>query len=231
MDGIFCPFLAGTNRKKMLHRVNEQFHILTVIEFTDAGGTKGHRIVREGCGQLVLHIKELGSRDFESTEVKIAALCNDLLFTGRINGFVIVKGAHASIDIVFLPETGPSGMDGNETFQGSFFYDVQFRENSFIAILCVIDKLLDSNEIISGNDRIMQTFPSVLCAVAHVLPRLVVQVAGRVCLASQHIPAISLVSENLENGTRIPDSVPPFGFTPDVCQNFRNFLTGISKEI
>ena len=122
-------------------------------------------------------------------------------------------------------------MDWHKTFQCTFLNDMKFWKDALVAVLGVVDELLNSNEIIPGNYRIMQTFPAMLGAVTHILSGFVVKVAGSVCLAGQNISAVPLVAEDLENGAGVPDCISSLSLATDLCQSISDLLTGVSKEI
>lgn len=228
---IFSSFLGGPHRKVVLHWMNQKLNIQAIIEFANTGRAEGERIIGECSGRLILHIEKLRAGNFKPAKIKVAALRNDLLFARRVNGFIVGKCTHASVYIVFLPETGPPWMDWHKTFQCTFLNDMKFWKDALIAVFGVVDELLNSNEIIPGNNRIVQIFPAMLGAVTHIFSGFVVKVAGSVCLAGQNISTVPLIAEDLENGAGVPDCISSLSLTADLCQSISDLLTGVSKEI
>ena len=71
-------------------------------------------------------------------------------------------------------------------------------------ILGVVQKMLDRNEIISGNDALVVVPVKALGSVPPILSGLVVQIVGGEGLPGQYIPAMPLIAKDLDNGVGCP---------------------------
>ena len=74
----------------------------------------------------------------------------------------------------------------------------------------------------------MVVFLAVLVPVVVILLGFMVQVVGRICLSGEDIPAVALVCQDLQDGARRPDLIPPFCQPLEFSQGISDLLGGIA---
>ena len=75
-------------------------------------------------------------------------------------------------------ESSPAGIDGHKPSEQTAVDYPQLREDGAVAILGVVQKMLNRNEIISGNNALVVVPVKALGPVPPILPGLVVQIVG-----------------------------------------------------
>ena len=100
-----------------------------------------------------------------------------------------------------------------------------------MSILGVVQKVLNGNEIISGNNALVVIPVKALGAVAPILPGLVVQVVRGEGLSGQHIPAMTLIAKNLNNGIGGPFDISQVGLTAQLGKRRRDVAGGVAVQI
>ena len=99
-----------------------------------------------------------------------------------------------SLKVIRRFEPGPARVDGYKAFEQAAVNHPQLREDRAMSILGVVQKVLNGNEIISGNNALVVIPVKALGAVAPILPGLVVQVVRGEGLSGQHIPCLLYTS-------------------------------------
>ena len=98
-------------------------------------------------------------------------------------------------------------------------------------ILGVVQKMLDRNEVIPGNDRLMVVSIEALGPVASILSGFMGQIAGRIGFPGQHISAMPFISKHLHNGIRCPLDISQVGLPTHLGKCCGNVRRGISVQI
>ena len=95
----------------------------------------------ESDRDTVRTVKKLGACNFISTEVEVTGL---YLYRSRRSGSLLRAVIYTcrSIDIVIFLKSGPSGIDGNKTFEDSLRDDFKLRQQSFISVFRITYKNL-----------------------------------------------------------------------------------------
>ena len=126
-------------------------------------------VIKESHMRSLLHIEKICVRNLKTAHVKVAgfhfkteAIRLLIIFSWRVS-------ASRSTKILLLFEAAPSRVDDHKAFQHSFRDDTQFRKNRFVSVLRIFEHVLNSNEVIAGDDAFMlavvvtnRTFATVL---------------------------------------------------------------------
>ncbi|MGO5028489.1 hypothetical protein [Candidatus Agathobaculum pullicola] len=106
--------------------------------------------------RTVVIIKELAAGNLKTPHVKIPRSQSD---TGKRRSFFRLligrMDTGGSLKVIRRFEPGPARVDGYKAFEQAAVNHPQLREDRAMSILGVVQKVLNGNEIISGNNALV----------------------------------------------------------------------------
>ena len=161
-------------------------------------------ILKQYIGTVII-IKEFTAGDFKASHIKISRNQCDARGQGCIRLLLIGRmDTGGRLVIIRRLKSSPAGIDGHEPSEQAAVDHPQLREDGAVAILGVVQKMLNRNEIISGNNALVVVPVKALGSVPPILSGLVVQIVGGEGLPGQYIPAMPLIAKDLDNGVGCP---------------------------
>ena len=188
-------------------------------------------ILKQYVGTVII-IKEFTAGDFKASHIKISRNQCDARGQGCIRLLLIGRmDTGGRLVIIRRLKSSPAGIDGHKPSEQTAVDHPQLREDGAVAILGVVQKMLNRNEIISGNDALVVVPVKALGSVPPILSGLVVQIVGGEGLPGQHIPAMPLIAKDLDNGVGCPLDIPQISLPAQLGERRRNVGGGISVQI